>query len=457
MMVEYEVSADQNADIIDTIAAIATPPGRGGVGVIRVSGPLCKTLAQAVIGELPPPRKAVLRPFYHSSQEVIDTGLVLYFPGPNSFTGEDVLEFQGHGGPVIMDVLLNALLQNGARLANPGEFSQRAFLNDKLDLAQAEAIADLIEASTVEAAFCASRSLQGVFSRHIEKVEQDLMSCRMYVEAAIDFPEEEVDFLSDGVIQKKIEVIHNTIHTLLHQAQQGQLLKEGLLVAIVGQPNAGKSSLMNCLTQYETAIVTPIPGTTRDLIKETIQIDGLPIHIVDTAGIREEGDLVEQEGIRRSQEQQKLADKILLIIDATQTPLFTPVEEHILEKYGDKVTVVMNKIDLCQTPPIPTENTLFISAKTGAGVKDLLAHLKQSVGFQGENGGLFIARRRHLHALESAVSHIKSALKQLIEYKAGECVAEELRLAQMALGEIIGKVTPDDVLGEIFSRFCIGK
>ncbi|MFI4938336.1 MAG: tRNA uridine-5-carboxymethylaminomethyl(34) synthesis GTPase MnmE [Candidatus Berkiellales bacterium] len=455
------------SDLTDTIAAMITPPGRGGVGVIRISGPRCTAIAKALLGQVPLPRQAILRPFYHSSGMVIDQGLVIYFPEPNSFTGEEVLELQGHGGPVVMDLLLEAILQQGARLASPGEFSQRAFLNGKMDLLQAEAVADLIEATTQEAVFSASRSLQGEFSQQIDDLSQALINCRMYVEAAIDFPEEEVDFLSDGKLLLKIETILEQIKILLTKAKQGQLLKEGMVVAIVGQPNAGKSSLLNCLTQNETAIVTPIAGTTRDLVRETIQIEGMPVHLVDTAGIRLQGDLVEQEGIRRAKEQLALANCILLVIDITQEPHLTDVELDILNSHGDKVTLILNKMDLVDSSPMEEaliedkgksyQNKLCFSAKTGFGIHALLTHLKTRMGYQRGEGGILMARRRHLVALQKTLYHGHEAQKQLAIAKALECAAEELRLAQCALGEIVGKVTSDDLLGEIFSRFCIGK
>lgn len=439
----------------DTIVAIATAPGKGGVGIVRVSGPKCTDIARALIGQLPSPRQAVLSPFYHPGGEIIDTGLVLYFPNPHSFTGEDVLELHAHGGPVVLDMLVKAILQCGAIMARPGEFSQRAFLNGKMDLTQVEAVADLIDAGTQEAALSASRSLQGVFSSKIETLSKALMSTRMFVEATLDFPDEEIDFLSDKRLLSKIEDIRTQIDTLLSQAKVGQLLKEGMTVVIVGRPNAGKSSLLNCLTQYETAIVTPIAGTTRDLIKETIHIDGLPLHIVDTAGIREDADVVEQEGIKRAKHQLSLADRILLVIDADNA--LTQIEEEILAEFPNKVTLIFNKIDLMSHEPRQDNNAIHLSAKTGQGIDLLRAHLKQCMGYQGTETGVFIARRRHLHALERTEAHFQEALAQLVTFFAFEKAAEELRLAQNALGEIVGVVTTEDVLGEIFSHFCIGK
>jgi len=386
---------------------------------------------------------------------VIDTGLAIYFAAPNSFTGEDVLELQGHGGQVVMDMVLSAVLKEGARIAEPGEFSQRAFLNGKMDLAQAEAVADLIEASTAQAALSANRSLQGVFSKKIRALEHEMMELRMFVEAAIDFPEEEVDFLSEGHVLQKIEALLSQLYSLQQGAKKGQMLREGMSVVIAGLPNAGKSSLLNCLTQQETAIVTPIAGTTRDLIKETIQIDGIPLHIIDTAGLRSNADVVEMEGIKRAKQQQTLADRILLVVDATET--LSEVENSILREHEHKVTLVMNKIDLKDLPPGEREGKIFLSAKSGQGMDALYAHLKTCMGFQGEESANFIARRRHLEALEKTLYHCLLAKQQLVEFKASELVAQELRFAQDFLGQIVGKVTTDDLLGKIFSSFCIGK
>lgn len=439
----------------DTIVALATAPGRGGVGVVRVSGVKSSDIAKAILSLVPPPREAVVRPFRHFSGDIIDVGLALYFKAPHSFTGEDVLELQAHGGPVLMEMLLMTALHFGARMAAPGEFSQRAFLNGKMDLTQAEAVADLIDASTTQATLSASRSLRGEFSKQIDLLAQSIMSTRMYVEAAIDFPEEEIDFLSDQHLLKKMHALIESVGSLLAKAKQGQLLKEGMRVAIVGQPNAGKSSLLNCLTQSDTAIVTPIAGTTRDLIRETIQIDGLPIHIVDTAGIRNDADLIEQEGIKRAKEQQALADRILLVIDCSK-PL-SQVEDDIIKEFGDKVTLVKNKIDLSGQAAKVDKNEIYLSAKTEEGVMLLKEHLKQCIGFQSAEASTFIARRRHLEALKISQEHIQEALQQLIQFKALELCAHELMRAHEALGTIIGKVTTEDLLGEIFSSFCIGK
>lgn len=439
-----------------TIAALATPSGRGGVGVIRVSGPQSSFIATKLLGKIPSPRQATFSQFSHPNGEIIDKGLALFFPGPHSFTGEDVLELHGHGGPVVMDMLLSAVVEHGARMAKPGEFTLRAFLNDKIDLAQAEAVADLIAATTKDAALSATRSLQGMFSQKIDQISKAIMHLRMYVESAIDFAEEEIDFLSEKGIQSSFTEIIKQIEDLQLQAKQGQLLREGMSVVIVGQPNAGKSSLLNALTLNDTAIVTPIPGTTRDLIKETIQIQGLPVHIIDTAGIRENADLVEQEGIKRSAAQQQLADRILLVVDASR-PEYSFVEQDILREYPNKTTVIMNKIDLVDIEAGYRDQTIYLSAHTLDGIDTLRDHLKNCVGFVSEEKGGFIARRRHLQALHQTSEYICGAQNQLLQYNALELVAEGLRLAQNTLGEIVGKITNDDLLGEIFANFCIGK
>jgi len=441
----------------DTIVAVATAPGKGGIGVVRISGSIAALIAKRLLSKVPSPRIATLCEFRNTNDEVIDKGVALYFPAPNSFTGEDVLELQGHGGPVVMDCLLTAVVQAGARLARPGEFSERSFLNGKMDLAQAEAVADLIDASTKQAAMSAMRSLQGQFSEKITALAKALMHLRLYVEAAIDFPEEEIDFLADGHVLSKIEETLVQLGELQQQAKQGQLLKEGMTVVIIGRPNAGKSSLLNCLTGQESAIVTAIPGTTRDLVKETIQIEGMPLHIIDTAGIRHEAEEVEQEGIRRALLQQELADRILLVIDANKTPLMTQVEEDVLKQFPEKTTVIVNKIDLAQIQPGEREKKIYLSAKTEQGISDLKNHLKHCMGYQAQESGTFTARRRHLTALRVTRDCCEKAKEQLISYKAGELVAQELKMAQDALGEIVGRVTTDDLLGEIFANFCIGK
>lgn len=446
----------------ETIAALATPPGRGGVGIIRVSGPLAGDIARHMLGGLPAPRRAEYLPFRDAEGEILDTGLALYFPAPHSFTGEDVLELQGHGGPVVMDLILQRCFTLGARPARPGEFSQRAFLNDKLDLAQAEAVADLIDSASAEAARLAMRSLQGAFSRRIHELVEALTELRIYVESAIDFPEEEIDFLGDGQVQTKLNKVLKDLAETQAAARQGNLLREGMTVVIAGRPNAGKSTLLNALAGRETAIVTDIPGTTRDILREHIQIDGLPLHIIDTAGLRHSEDAVEQEGIRRAWAEIEGADRILLLHDATEP--FVAQEQQLLAQLietGPPITLVQNKIDLLETAAMPLglANTLElqVSAHTGAGLAELRQHLKECVGYEASGEGQFMARRRHLEALESARQHLENGQRQLQEHAAGELLAEDLRQAQRALGEITGDVSADELLGRIFASFCIGK
>lgn len=445
---------DQN---IDTIAAIATPPGRGGVGIIRVSGPLAKTISENILGKIPQPRFADYLPFLDQNNETIDSGLALYFVGPNSFTGEDILELQGHGGPVVMDLLLKRVVELGARIANPGEFSERAFLNDKVDLAQAEAIADLIEAGSEQAAKSAVKSLQGEFSRWIDESVETLTHLRMYVEAAIDFPEEEIDFLSDGHVTKSLENILVEMDKIFASAQQGVLLRDGMRVVLIGQPNTGKSSLLNALAGRDSAIVTHIAGTTRDVLREEINIDGMPLHVIDTAGLRESEDLVEQEGIKRTWIEIEQADRALLLVD-DKTGI-SEEDEKIRQKLPKslKVTIVRNKIDLTASEPEEQNNEISLSAKSGDGIELLREHLKKIMGYTGLTEGVFLARRRHLDALIRAKDLVLNGQKQLQEAKAGELLAEDLRQAQHALGEITGHVSSDALLGKIFSSFCIGK
>ena len=445
---------DQNTD---TIAAIATPPGRGGVGIIRVSGPLVKKISEKILGKIPLPRFADYLPFLDQNNETIDSGLGLYFVGPNSFTGEDILELQGHGGPVVMDLLLQRVIGLGARIAKPGEFSERAFLNDKIDLAQAEAIADLIEAGSEQAAKSAVKSLQGEFSRWIDQSVEALTHLRMYVEAAIDFPEEEIDFLSDGHVTKSLENILVEMDKIFASAQQGVLLRDGMRVVLIGQPNTGKSSLLNALAGRDSAIVTHIAGTTRDVLREEINIDGMPLHVIDTAGLRESDDVVEQEGIKRTWIEIEQADRALLMVD-DKTGI-TKEDEKIRQKLPKslEVTIVRNKIDL--TTAIATEkvNEISLSAKSGEGIELLRNHLKKIMGYTGLTEGVFLARRRHLDALIRAKEFVLNGQSQLQESKAGELLAEDLRQAQNALGEITGNVSSDALLGRIFSSFCIGK
>ncbi|MFO7602620.1 MAG: tRNA uridine-5-carboxymethylaminomethyl(34) synthesis GTPase MnmE [Gammaproteobacteria bacterium] len=444
----------------DTIAAQATPAGRGGVGIVRISGPACQGLAQQLLGKLPPPRYAQYGAFYDDVGKVLDEGIALYFPAPHSFTGEDVLELQGHGGPVVLDLILQHIYSLGVRPARPGEFSERAFLNDKLDLAQAEAIADLIDAGSQQAARSALRSLQGEFSLLVDNLSEAIMGLRMYVEAAIDFPEEEIDFLADRHIERKLAEVDGELAAIRQAARQGVLLKEGMQVVLAGRPNAGKSSLLNALAGRESAIVTDIPGTTRDLVREEIHIDGMPLHIIDTAGLRDSEDRVEQEGIKRTRQMMTQADRILLLLDPHDDA--ASIAGLLAELPPDlPVTLIHNKIDLTGQPArlldTATGTEVYLSAKQGTGLELLRDHLKNCSGFSGSNEGLFMARRRHLEALEKATHYMASARSQLVDYRAGELLAEELRQAQQALGEITGAVSSDALLGRIFSSFCIGK
>ncbi len=441
----------------DTIVAVATPSGRGGVGIIRVSGELCTKIATAIIGKVPPPRKAIYTEFKSEQQEILDSGIAIYFPAPHSFTGEDVIEFQGHGGPVVLDIVLKYCLFLGARLARPGEFSERAFLNDKLDLAQAEAISDLIDSRSEQAARSALRSLQGHFSAAINALLQGLIELRVYVEAALDFPDEEIDFLADTAVTDRLDRIKQQLHTIFNKAKQGSLLREGMQLVIVGKPNAGKSSLLNALAGNETAIVTEVAGTTRDVLRETIHLDGMPLHIIDTAGLRESDDPIEKIGIQRAWQEIEKADLILLLSDESDQE--SDENENILKRLPSALAVlqVVNKIDLSNTKSGQRDDKIYISAKQQRGIEALKEELKQRMGYQSDREDTFIARRRHLQALEETQQAVDNAEIQLKQYNAGELMAEELRLAQDTLGQITGKYTPDDLLGEIFSNFCIGK
>jgi tRNA modification GTPase len=445
----------------DTIAALATPPGRGGIGVIRVSGPLAAKIARGILGEVPRPRRAVIRPFHDADGQTLDQGLALYFAAPASFTGEDVLELHGHGGPIVMDMLLARTLQLGARMAEAGEFSRRAFLNDKLDLAQAEAIADLIDSGSVEAARAALRSMQGEFSVAVKSLTEAVAETRMHVEAAIDFPEEEIDFLADTLLRTRIDGAIELCAQIAAKARQGALLREGMTVVIAGRPNAGKSSLLNRLAGYDAAIVTAIPGTTRDVLRERIAIDGMPLHIADTAGLRDEADIVEAEGIRRAHQEMTRADRILYVVDGELRPDPGEVERELAHlPKAVPVTLVINKIDLLAMTSRYEQSQpprLYVSAITGEGIDLLREHLKECMGFQGADSGTVSARRRHLDALTRTDRHLQEARRQLLERRAGELMAEELRQAQQALAEITGEFTSDDLLGRIFSSFCIGK
>lgn len=449
----------------DTIVARATPPGRGGVGIVRISGPLAPTIATHLLGKLPSPRVAAYSKFLDAEENTIDLGLALYFPRPNSFTGEDVIELHGHGGPVIIELLIQRILQLGARLAEPGEFSERAFLNDQIDLAQAEAIADLIDSSSEQAARSAVRSLQGAFSNDVQAVVNELINLRVFVEAAIDFPEEEVDFLDEAKINSDLNNILEKLDTVKAKAKQGALLREGMHIVIAGKPNAGKSSLLNCLSGRESAIVTDIPGTTRDLLREHILIDGIPLHIIDTAGLRHSDDQVEQEGVRRAWQEITNADRVLLMVDSSETQetdpklLWPDFQEFDLSNKA--VTVIQNKIDKTAEEPgvnyINDVCVIKLSAKQDKGINLLRQHLKDCVGAQDFSASDYSARSRHLSSLEQARNYITTAMDQFAVNHAGELLAEDLRHAQQELGEITGEFTSDDLLGKIFSSFCIGK
>lgn len=449
----------------DTIAAQATPPGRGGVGIIRVSGPKASNVAKAVLGKQPETRKAEYLSFKNQENETLDQGIALYFQGPNSFTGEDVLELQGHGGPIILDMLLKSILSiDGIRMANPGEFSEQAFLNDKLDLTQAEAIADLINSTSEQAAKCALHSLQGEFSTQVKKLVDDTIHLRMYVEAAIDFPEEEIDFLADEKVVNDLKAIIEQVELVQAKAQQGAIIREGMRVVIAGRPNAGKSSLLNALSGKESAIVTDIEGTTRDVLSEQIHIDGMPLHIIDTAGLRDAADKVEQIGIERAWQEIEQADRVLLMVDASKGSVAVEqIWPEFFEKLPENIglTVIQNKADLAGLPIEVSEHsnfpTITLSAKENQGINLLAEHLKSIMGYEGSTEGGFMARRRHLAALEQAHHHLTIGLEQLEAFVAGEILAEELRLCQESLNQITGEFTNDDLLGEIFSSFCIGK
>ncbi|HET9404089.1 MAG TPA: tRNA uridine-5-carboxymethylaminomethyl(34) synthesis GTPase MnmE [Burkholderiales bacterium] len=442
----------------DTIAAIATAPGLSGIGVVRLSGPWLGPIVAGLVGKPLPPRVAVLSGFRDAHGETIDQGLALFFPAPHSYTGEDVLELQGHGGPVVLQQLLKRCLELGARTAMPGEFTQRAYLNDKLDLAQAESVADLICAATAEAARGALRSLQGVFSLKIEELVRGLIELRTRVEATLDFPDEEVDFLKQTDADSRLAMLRIQLQEVLSASQQGSLLRDGVQVVLAGQPNVGKSSLLNRLAGEELAIVTEIPGTTRDVIRQSISVEGVPVHIIDTAGLREAREPVERLGIERTWAAIEKADLLLLLMDATQGE--SEADQEIRKRLPSDLPCikVMNKIDLLAGRPAQTGqhdlNTVWLSAKTGMGIDRLRKSLLGMAGWQGSGEGLFMARERHVHALGRARAHLESAIRQ---GRHPELFAEELRLAQESLGTITGAFTSDDLLGEIFSRFCIGK
>jgi len=445
---------------IDTIAAQATAPGRGGVAIVRVSGPLVATIMHAVLGRELSPRLATHLDFRNALDETIDTGIAIFFPNPHSFTGEDVLELQGHGGPVVVDLILQRILELGARLARPGEFSERAFLNGKMDLAQAEAVADLINASSRQAARSAMRSLQGEFSQEIQSLNEKVIHLRMYIEAAIDFIDEEIDFLSDANIANQLEDIATHLTTIQAKAQQGSFLREGITAVIAGEPNVGKSSLLNYLSGKEVAIVTDIPGTTRDVLRDYVLIDGMPMHIIDTAGLRESDDIVELEGIRRAYHEMEKADVVLYVMDASKPSQMN--KTHLSPALNHcPIIYIQNKIDLTNQTPEKLEDegkiVISLSVKSGAGIELLKNHIKSQVGYESAAEGIYLARRRHLDALKRTQTHVLASSQQLSENRAGELAAEELRLAQHSLCEITGEFTADDLLGRIFSTFCVGK
>jgi len=449
----------------ETIVAIATPSGRGGVGVVRVSGPLSHKIGITMLGldsdRKIEPRNAALHNFYGADGSVVDQGIALFFQGPASFTGEDILELQGHGGPVVLDMLLQTVLTLGARPARPGEFSERAFINDKIDLAQAEAIADLIDSHSQQAARSALRSLQGEFSQRINTLVAELISLRSYVEAAIDFVEEEIDFLSDGQVAERLAALQLAIDAVMAQAEQGVLLRDGMNVVIAGPPNAGKSSLLNNLAGTDSAIVTELAGTTRDVLRENIVIDGLPLHIIDTAGLRDSDDPIEQIGIKRAKKEISQADLVLLVFDDDNYDLTLCDEMLDVLPQNISVLIIRNKIDLSGATAQKNMNRgqteIFVSVRQGQGIDLLIEHLKNCAGFHPGSEDSFIARRRHLDALKRAAVHLIHGSERLHIDQAGELLAEDLRQAQQALSQITGEFSSDDLLGNIFSSFCIGK
>jgi tRNA modification GTPase len=449
----------------DTIVAPATAPGRGGIGVVRLSGPGVPEIAAGLLPRgLPEPRLATLATFRDGTGEAIDSGLVLYFPAPHSYTGEAVLELHGHGGPAVLAALVERAVELGARRAEPGEFTRRAYLNDKLDLAQAEAVADLIDAGSQAAARAALRSLQGAFSDEVHALVEGLIELRVWVEAAIDFPEEDIDFLADPALTARVTALRARFDAVTRAARQGRVLRDGLTVVIAGRPNAGKSSLLNALAGHEAAIVTDLPGTTRDVVREQLDLDGLPLQVLDTAGLRVAGegpaDAVEAEGIRRTRAEIARADRVLFVVDAATDPAAEAyAAEYAILPEGVPVTLVFNKVDLptalgVVVPGVDAQ--LRLSARTGEGLAALRAHLQAAIGYSPTDTGAVSARARHLEALTRARAALEAACALLAERR-GELVAEELRLAQRALGEITGEFTSDDLLGRIFGSFCIGK
>ncbi|NKB34667.1 MAG: tRNA uridine-5-carboxymethylaminomethyl(34) synthesis GTPase MnmE [Pseudomonadales bacterium] len=463
-------------NVSDTICAIATAAGRGGIGIVRISGAQTTNICLEILGFKPTPRHAHSTNFLDKDGRVIDSGIAIFYQAPNSFTGEDILELQGHGGAQILNEVLERVLSFGVRQAHPGEFSERAFLNDKIDLVQAEAIADLIDASSKQAAKSAMRTLQGEFSRRVGKMQEQLIATRVNVEAAIDFSDEDIDILSDTGVATAIQETKTDLEKVFEQAQQGVILREGMKVVIAGRPNAGKSSLLNALAGEDSAIVTAIPGTTRDVLRVETSIEGMPIHIIDTAGLRSSEDIVEQEGIKRAEQAIVEADQILLVIDASipekdvdrlLDPLTEVIGKSLLTPDTLKnISFIQNKIDLLNNASaakttISVQNTNYpqitLSAKSGTGLQLLRNHLKQIIGYQPSESGDFVARERHLKALRSAKEFIISVELNLSKHSPLEVIAEDLRLAQKALGAITGEFSSDDLLGEIFSSFCVGK
>jgi len=435
----------------ETICAIATPPGRGGIGVVRVSGSDIDGLARRLIGRLPESRHARLVEVVDAAGAPIDRGLALYFPAPHSFTGEHVLELHLHGSPVVLEMVLRACVAAGARRAGPGEFSQRAFANDKLDLAQAEAIADLIASTSEQAARAASRSLEGMFSKQVHALADRVIELRVYVEAALDFPDEEIDFLAEGDVVGRTQSLIADAERMLAQARAGRLLNDGLRIAIVGKPNAGKSSLFNALVKRDAAIVTEVPGTTRDVVRETVHIAGIPVTLADTAGLRQTLDIVESEGVRRAEAELKAADLVLWVVDVTDPDPGAPPETEM------PVVRVLNKIDLAPREPVSGEGAIALSAMTGAGMEQLDRAVIKHCQTGEQGAGEFTARARHVEQIDLALSHLAEARAVLQQTGSGELVAEELKQTAEALGEITGHVHSDELLGRIFSSFCIGK